>query len=214
MDGTLLESRSIDVLCQKFGLQPKLKEIDKRRTDFPDECKVSQVIAQLFKGMKAYDLERTFDSINVVNGAEEFIKLLKERKFLIAIVTDAYTFLAVRLAKRLGVDTVWGNKLEMVDREITGRIEMPLGWERKENCQRKAVCKLHVMYKLAQKHGIEMSKTLAIGDSKSDFCIIEKAAIGVAFRPKDSEIVNIADLVVYGDFLELIDKLKPFLDRF
>lgn len=214
MDGTLLESRSIDVLCQKFGLESKLKEIDKKRTVFPDEYEVSKVIAKLFAGMKASDIEETFNSINVVNGAKEFIKTLKERKFLTAIVTDAYTFLAVILARKLGIDIVWGNKLEIVDGKITGRIIMPLGWERKENCQKKAVCKLHAMYKLAQKHEIEMNRTLAIGDSKSDFCIIEKAAIGVAFRPKDSGIVNIADLVVYGDFYELINKLKPFLDRF
>jgi phosphoserine phosphatase len=213
MDGTLLESRSIDVLCQKFGLETKLGEID-RRSDLPEGYKVSEIVAQLFGGMKASDLERAFDSIKIVNGAKEFIDFLRKKKFLTAIVTDSYTFLASRLAEKLGIDLVWGNKLEIVDGIITGRITMPLGWEKQKKCQKKAVCKLHAMYKLAQKIEVGMDKTLAIGDSKSDFCIIERAAIGVAFRPKDFAIIKIADLVVYEDFFELMDKLKPFLDCF
>ena len=164
--------------------------------------------------MKASDLERAFDSIKVVNGAKEFIDFLRKKKFLTAIVTDSYTFLALRLAEKLLVDLVWGNKLEIVDGVITGRIIMPLGWEKQKKCQKKAVCKLHAMYKLAQKNQVGIDKTLAIGDSKSDFCIIERAAIGVAFRPKDFAIIKIADLVVYEDFFELMDKLKTFLDCF
>lgn len=213
MDGTLLESRSIDVICQKFGLETKLREMN-RRTDLLEDYEVSEAIGQLFEGMRASDLERAFDGIGMVHGAKEFIDFLKERKFLTAIITDSYIFLATRLAEKLEIDMVWGNKLEIVDGVITGGIIMPLGWEKQKNCQKKAVCKLHAMYKLAQKHEIGMEKTLAIGDSKGDFCIIERAAIGVAFRPKDSQIVKIADLVVYGDFFELFDKLKPFLDRF
>jgi len=213
MDGTLLESRSIDVLVQKFGLKTHLEEID-RRSHFLEGYKVSEAIVQLFGGMRASDLERAFDSVSVVNGAKEFIDFLKKRRFLTAIVTDSYTFLASRLAEKLGIDIVWGNKLEIVDGVITGRIIMPLGWEKQKNCQKKAVCKLHAMHKLAQKNEVGMDRTLAIGDSKSDFCMIERAAIGVAFRPKDPEVVKIADLVVYKDFFELVDKLKPFLDRF
>ncbi len=213
MDGTLLNSRSIDILCQRFGLQTQLREIDGRSNSLED-YKVSEAIAQLFTGMKASDLERAFDSINVVHGANEFIDFLKERKFLTAIITDSYTFLASRLAEKLGIDIVLGNKMEIVGGAITGRITMPLGWKKQKNCQKKAVCKLNAMYEIAQKHEIRMDKTLAIGDSKGDFCMIERAALGVAFRPKDSEIVKIADLVVDGDFFELVDKLKAFLDCF
>lgn len=209
MDGTLLESRSIDVLCQKFGLETKIRDID-RGADFLEDYRVSEAIAQLFARLRASELERAFDGISIVHGAQEFIDFLNERKFLTAIITDSYTFLASRLAEKLGIDIVWGNKLEIVDGVITGRIIMPLGWEKQQNCQKKAVCKLHAMYKLAQKNEIGIDKTLAIGDSKGDFCMIERAAIGVAFRPRDPKIISIADVVVYGDFFELINKLKPF----
>lgn len=210
MDGTLLESRSVDVLCQKFGLETKLREID-TKANFIEEYKVSEAIAQLFAKMRASELEKTFDGIGVVNGAKNFIDFLKGRGFLTAIITDSYVFLATRLAKKLRVDAVWGNELEIVDGLVTGRVIMPLGWEKTEKCQKKAVCKLHAMYELAQKNQIGMDRTLVVGDSRSDSCIIERAAIGVAFKPKDLSIVKIADLVVYGDFFDLMDKLKSFL---
>jgi len=213
MDGTLLESRSIDVLCQRFGLEAKIGEID-RRSESLHGYEVSEAVAQLFAGMRTSDLEMAFDSIKIVSGAKEFICLLRRSRFLTAIVTDSYTFLASSLAEKLAIDMALGNNLESVNGVITGRIIMPLGWEKKENCQKKAVCKLHAMYKLAQKNEIGMDNTLAIGDSKSDFCMIERAAIGVAFRPKDPEVARIADLVVHKDFFELAEKLKPFLDRF
>lgn len=213
MDGTLLESRSIDVICQRFGLENKLREVE-RRADSLEEYRISETIAELFAGMKARDLEEAFDGISVVHGAKEFIDFLEERRFLTAIITDSYTFLASRLAEKLGIDIVWGNTLEIVDGVVTGRIIMPLGWEKKEDCRKKAVCKLHAMYRLTQEHGITMDNTLAIGDSKGDYCMIERAAIGVAFRPRDPEIIKGAHLVVHGDFFDLINKLKPFLMRF
>ena len=126
MDGTLLQSRSIDVLCQKFGLETKLREIDSR-SELLEGYEVSEAIAQLFTGMRTSDLEMAFDTIKVVRGAKEFIDLLRRSKFSTAIVTDSYTFLASRLAEKLAVDIVWGNKLEILDGVITGRIIMPLG---------------------------------------------------------------------------------------
>ena len=70
------------------------------------------------------------------------------------------------------------------------------------------------MRELAKEYSVGKKKTLAVGDSKSDLCMIENAAIGVAFRPKDPEIIKVADIIVYTDFFELIEKLKPFLEDF
>lgn len=213
MDGTLLEFRSIDVLCQQFGLETQLGEID-RKSHFMKDYEISEAVAQLFSRIKVTELEQTFDSIAVVNGAKEFISLLRRQKFLTAIITDSYNFLASRLAEKLKIDIVWGNTLEKINGVVTGRVIMPLGWEKKRTCRKKAVCKLHAMRRIAEEHGIEMDRTLAIGDSKGDFCMIEEAAVGVAFRPKDPDLIKIADLVINGNFFELAEQLKPFLIHF
>ncbi len=211
MDGTLLEARTIDALCKEFGLMDELEAISSQ-AECLESYEVSGAIARLFSGLRASDLERAFDGIAVVHGAKEFIHFLGFNGFITAIITESYVFLASRLAERLDVERVWGNELEIVDGIVTGRIRMPLGWKKQRNCQRKSVCKLHAMCELAKEYSVGKKKTLAIGDSKSDLCMIENAAIRVAFRPKDPEIIKAADIIVYTDFFELMEKLKPFLE--
>lgn len=215
MDGTLLEQRTIDVLCEKLGLRKSLEAID--QTSKAMEChEVSSEIARFFSGLKASTLETIFDTISLVKGASKFIAFLNSRGFISSIVTDSYTFLASRVAHRLGIDAVRGNQLEIIDHVITGRINTPLGWEKFNvpNCQRKAVCKLHAMTELVNHYSISDNHTLAIGDSHSDACMVRKARIGVAFRPKDTVIVEAADVVIQTDFLDLQRWLEHFLDRF
>jgi phosphoserine phosphatase len=213
MDGTLLERRTVDVLCGNLGLNERLMEID-RKAKFVDSHTVSSRIAELFSSIEASKLEAVFDTISLVRGAKDFVNFLKSRDFVISIVTDSYVFLASRLAQKLSIDAVKGNKLEVVDGVLTGKISMPLGWEKEkqENCQRKAVCKLHAMNNLMKKYQIQDNRTLAVGDSQSDFCMIKKARVGVAFRPKDKSIMKVSSVIIWTDFYDLIEWLKDFLD--
>jgi phosphoserine phosphatase len=194
-------------------LEHQLQLIDKQAHTLQAH-EISVRIANFFAGMKRSCLEQSFDMIPVVDGAQEFISFLKARRFLTAIITDSYTFLASRLATKLDIDVIWGNQLEMVENVLTGRLSMPLGWQERKNCRKKSVCKLYAMNVIAQRHGIDLARTLAVGDSENDYCMIQEAAIGVAFRPKSSMIAKGADLVIYGDFFELIERLKPFLADF
>lgn len=213
MDGTILERRTVDVLCEKLDLTEKLREID-RKSKSMEAYEVSARIAELFSGIKASRMEEVFDTIVLVRGAREFVDFLRSRDFVTAIVTDSYVFLASRLARKLDIDAVRGNKLELVNGVVTGKVTMLFGWEeeKRENCRRKAVCKLHVMNDLIREYSIQGNKTLAVGDSQNDFCIIQKARVGVAFRPKNESIIKVADVVVRTDFYDLINRLKTFLD--
>jgi phosphoserine phosphatase len=48
MDGTILERRTVDVLCEKLGLTERLKEID-RKSKCMEAYEVSARIAKLFE---------------------------------------------------------------------------------------------------------------------------------------------------------------------
>lgn len=213
MDGTLLERRTVDVLCERLGLTHRLAQIDESFRSV-DAYEVSAEISRLFAGMQASTLEDIFEAMQPVKGAKEFINFLKSKNFVTSIVTDSYTFLASRLARRLSIDAVKGNELEQVNGVLTGKIAMPLGWEaeQRSNCKKKAVCKLHAMKELMQEYSIQDTRTLAVGDSHTDLCIIENARVGVAFRPKDESIVEAADIVVRTDFNDLRRRLEGFLD--
>ena len=213
MDGTLLKRRTVDVLCKNLGLNERLREIDKESKSLED-CEISAKIANLFSGVKASRMEEIFDKIQLVEGAEEFVDFLKSKDFVTAIITDSYVFLASRLARKVGIDVARGNELESVHGIVTGRIIKPLG--SKEKRQKKhlktAFSKLRAMNDLVKEFSIQGNRTLVVGDTQSDSLAIQKARVGIAFRPKDESITKVADIVIRTDFYDLINSLKPFLE--
>ena len=72
MDGTILSKRSIDVLCVRFDLTSKLKQLD---LDFREDPRfvVTMRIAELLSGKRRSDFENVFDSIPLNAGVHEFI---------------------------------------------------------------------------------------------------------------------------------------------
>ena len=213
MDGTLLKRRTVDILCENLGLNERLREID-RGSKFLEVWEVSAKIANLFSGVKASRIEEIFDTMQLSEGAEEFVDFLKAKGFVTAIVTDSYVFLASRLARSLGIDAVRGNELEIIHGIITGKIMRPLGSQDEKQGQhlKTALCKLHAMNDLMKKFSIQDNKTLVVGDTQSDLLMIKKARIGVAFRPKDDSITKVADIVIRTNFYDLVSSLKTFLE--
>ena len=198
MDGTLLSRRSIDVFCTVLGLTEKLAGIDKLSPDLP-AYRVSEMIAAFFEGVPRHSLEDLFDSIPLSDGADEFVSYLKSKGFFIAIATDSYEFIAERLARKIGADTVYGNIVEMQDGILTGRLLTKPRCLKIKGCRQYSTCKLWFMRELIDMVG---GLTLAVGDGESDFCAITEADMGVAFRPKTQSIATIADTVA-SDYSEV-----------
>ena len=54
-----------------------------------------------------------------------------------------------------------------------------------------------------------IENTVAVGDTKSDICMIQRAGIGVAFMPKDEEIRKASDkIVTEPDLLKVLEFSK------
>ena len=209
MDGTVLAGRSLEAIC-RLGFREKVEKIkEERLKGVLKSYEESLRVASLLKGIPLSRLTEEFDKIKFVNGAKEFIGWLKKLGFITILVTVSYDVLAERVVKALEMDEFYANKLEVVDGIITGRIVMPLGWQYVRNCMFKSVCKLNVLFETMRKYNVPIGKTIAIGDSVLDRCIVKYAGLGIAFNPKDNEVVEAADLVVYGDFY----KLKSVLEK-
>lgn len=190
MDGTLLSRRSIDVFCTELGLTSRLAEVDRMSPSLP-AYKTGEIIASFFKGTKRRTLEGLLDTIPINEGAEEFVRYLKSEGFLVAIATDSYQFLAQKLATKLRADAAYGNTVEVRDGSLTGRLLTDPRCLKVEGCREYSPCKLWFMQRLRDKTG---GLTVAVGDGDSDFCAIGGADIGIAYRPKSSSIVALADI--------------------
>ncbi|HEX2471540.1 MAG TPA: HAD hydrolase family protein [Nitrososphaera sp.] len=52
------------------------------------------------------------------------------------------------------------------------------------------------MEKSAHQFCVPIENALAVGDTKSDICMIRRAGVGIVFMPKDDEIKKASDKVV------------------
>lgn len=204
MDGTLIQGRLVFALADRFDLSEKVRSIQSRPQITGHEQ--TKAIAALFAGLTKKDLESAIESIPLTKNSERTIAALKERDYRIGIISDSYTIAAGFVANRLNLDFVMANKLEVSNGRITGKVDMPLGWDR-INCFCKiSVCKRYHLEKSAHQFGVPIKNTLAVGDTKSDICMIQRAGVGIAFMPKDEDIKNASNnIIIESDLLKVLE---------
>lgn len=202
MDGTLINGRLIEALSSKYGLYNKVKEIQNDPSIFG--YIKTQRIAALLKGIEEKEISIAIESIPLMEGCQNVISVLKKSGYKTGIVTDSYSIAANNVAKNLQLDFFAANKLKISDGIITGDIEMPLGWE-KINCYCKiSVCKRYHLESQARRYNIDLNNTVAIGDTQSDLCMIERAGTGIAFMPKDKNIGRCNNIINRPNLMDML----------
>ena len=201
MDGTLLDGRVIYIVGQKFGFSSEVEGITK-------SSKVpygrSQRVAELLKGLTVSEFTGVVKAIPLMKGAVEAVKQLKNKNYKVGIISDSYTLATEIVARKLEMDFHVANRLEVKNDVFTGRLKMPLGWEKIGcNC-RQSVCKRYHLISLAKKYRVDMSNTVAVGDSSSDRCMLENAGIGILFNPLEGNIMKNVNYTVRSKDLNLV----------
>ncbi|HKR72562.1 MAG TPA: HAD family phosphatase [Candidatus Nitrosocosmicus sp.] len=204
MDGTLINGRLIEVISKKYGLSEKVVEIqaDQSRPGY----KKTEMIASLLKGIKAIEIAKAIDSIPVMNNADKIVTWFKKNGYVTGIITDSYTLAAEVIANKLKIDFIAANELIVEDGILTGEIKMPLGWE-KINCSCTiSICKRYQLNYYSKKYGVSTEDTIAIGDTRGDICMIKQAGLGIAFMPKDPDIIKQSkNIILTPDLNEILN---------
>jgi phosphoserine phosphatase SerB len=195
MDGTLIDGRLVFALADKFGLSDKVRQIQENRILHGYEQSIS--IARLFRGLSANNITEAIESIRLMKNCEKVAGELKEQGHILGIISDSYDIAVNYVAKKLNFDFCESNTLELdSNRKLTGNINMPLGWQ-KNGCYCKiSVCKRYCLERNAHKFQIGAGCTIAVGDTKSDLCMVENAAVGIAFMPKHRILEDRADVSI------------------
>ncbi|HKZ60938.1 MAG TPA: HAD-IB family phosphatase [Nitrososphaera sp.] len=203
MDGTLINGRLIFALADRFGLYDKVRAIQSSGMAGYEQ---TEAIAALFVGPTRKDVESAIESIRFTKNCERTIATLRDRGYKTGIISDSYTVAAGSIADRLHLDFMAANELEIENGRVTGRVRMPLGWDLIGCFCKISVCKRYHLEKFARQFNVSIENTLAVGDTKSDICMIKRAGVGVAFMPKDKEIAKASDKIVReSDLLKVLD---------
>lgn len=203
MDGTLIQGRLVFALADRFDLSSKVKEIQAAGVSGHYQ---TRDIAALFAGMTLRDLQVAIESIPLTRNCEQTIGKLKEKNYKIGIISDSYAAATRLIADRLRLDFVVANDLEIKAGRITGKVSMPLGWEKIGCFCKISVCKRYHLEQLAHRSGVSLENTLAVGDTRSDECMIRRAGTGVVFMPKDDQIAKASrNIIREPDLLKVLE---------
>lgn len=176
MDSTLIQTEVIDELAIKAGVGEQVMAITEEAMQGKLDFKESFVRRMaLLEGLEADVLQEIAENLPLTEGAERLFKALKTYGFSTAILSGGFTYFGNYLKKKLDIDHVFANQLEIVDGKLTGRhLGEIVDGERKAT----------LLEELAQTKGLNLEQVIAVGDGANDLPMLNKAGLGIAFHAK------------------------------
>ena len=176
MDSTLIQGEAIDELADVAGIGDQVAQITQAgmqgKIDFKQS--LTQRVA-LLKGLEEKVLSFVAQNLVLTEGADRVVRKLKQLGYKIGIISGGFEYFGKFLQKKLGLDYVFTNSLEIVDGKLTGKIKGDI-----IDGQKKA----EILRTIAQVENISLQQTIAVGDGANDLPMISIAGLGVAFNAK------------------------------
>ena len=137
------------------------------------------------------------DSIPLIRDITKVIARLKQRGYIVGIISCSYDCVVTHVKNKIGADFALAYELEFSNSIATGEVKVPsfLIHNDKSKCAHK-ICKTNALVNIAEKYDINRRNIIAVGDGEQDLCMIKHAGVGVACRSRNRTLNAIADKII------------------
>lgn len=176
MDSTLIQTEVIDELAELAGVGQEVRTITESamngEIDFSESFKKRMA---LLEGLSEDVLHNVAVNLPITKGAHRLMKALKYYGYKTAILSGGFSYFGDYLQKELGIDYVYANQLEIKNGKLTGKYLGEIVDGKKKAEYLKAI---------ADREGIHINQTIAVGDGANDLPMLNLAGLGIAFHAK------------------------------
>jgi len=176
LESTIIENEMLDELGSMFGIGSQVAEITRRAMN--GEIDFGGALAArvaLLAGSSTSMIAEAATRIRLTPGARSLVATMRRAGGVTVLVTGGFTIFADRVAADLGFDRVVANRLEIVEDQLTGRVQLPIV---------DGETKRRTLLTLVAELGIAPSAAIAVGDGANDLPMLSAAGLGVAFHAK------------------------------
>jgi len=177
MDSTMISIECIDEIADFMNIKSQVSNITEAamRGELDFESSLRRRVA-LLKELPSNVLEKVYQQrLNLNPGAEDLIAGLRNKNIKTALVSGGFSYFTERLQKRLQLDFQLANTLEIVNKQLTGKVLGDV-----IDADRKA----SYLQQLCEQLNISTKQTIAIGDGANDLKMLNKAGLGIAYHAK------------------------------
>jgi phosphoserine phosphatase len=176
MDSTLIRAEVIDELAKLAGVGEQVAAITESamRGEIDFNGSFRRRVA-LLKGLRESEIHRILDRVPLMDGAERLIATLRKLGYKTAILSGGFTFVGHELQRKLGIDYLHANELDIRDGVVTGEVVGTV-----VDGARKAA----LLAEIARAECLSMEQVIAVGDGANDLPMLRSAGLGIAFRAK------------------------------
>lgn len=176
MDSTLIQAEVIVELAKLAGVGEQVDKITEAamrgEMDFKESFRKR---VALLKGIREEQLAKISRDLPLTDGADLVAKTLRGLGYKLGILSGGFTFVGEYLKDRLGFDYMYANDLDIKNGVVTGEVKGEI-----VDGEKKAI----LLRQIAQKEGLALEQTIAVGDGANDLPMISIAGLGVAFNAK------------------------------
>jgi phosphoserine phosphatase len=196
MDSTMVVGETLDDLAAFAGLKEHIAAITARamngELDFKDALRER---VGLLAGLSADCLEKTYQHLQFMPGAEVLVRTMKANGAKAVLVSGGFKYFTSRVAAHCGFDRDLANEMIFEDGKLSGKVAEPI-------LDRST--KLQTLISSAAEFTLPLAATMAVGDGANDLEMIRAAGIGVAYHAKPIVAAEAQARVDHNDLTALL----------